>query len=154
VKELNRYVLRLHGKVGDRVAANGFDNPSPTDPTRRRHGTYRHNCSACRAAQRRSPSWPRLLVPCPGRAHDLIHSSESWSPFQFISRFRCIANESSRITSASITEYDRHGQAGHPFNGVNNFLNRDSTAIAEIVNRGLASVQERAERFDVGLRQV
>ena len=96
----------------------------------------------------------RVPMPRPGRAHDLIYPSELRSPSQFITRFRRVANKGSWIASASITNHDRYGQAGHPFNRVNNFLNRESVPIAEIVNRGPAAIQERTECFDVGLRQV
>jgi hypothetical protein len=93
-------------------------------------------------------------VPRAGRAHDLIYSSGLRSPSQFIARFRCVADESRGIARSSIAKHDRDSQAGHTLDGGDDFLDRLSTAIAEIVNRGLASVQERPERFDVGLRQV
>ena len=99
-------------------------------------------------------SWPSPSGAMPRRARDLINLSELRLPVQVIARLRGVADESGGIARPSIAKYDRHSQAGHTLDGGDDFLDRVSTAVAEIVNRGLAAVQQRTERFDVGLRQV
>src|ERR1017187_7529233 len=77
-----------------------------------------------------------FLVPDPGGANDVVELGVARLPGQFVDGFFGTGDEDGGGAGAARTEFDGDGMAGDAANGVNDFADAETLAVAEVEDEG------------------